>query len=223
MEPPERRIKFQRPIIDSVCNTPVSVDGFRWAINNLDKEELSCFLRSYIRDRVPFAFITEPFLWESIRTWIANKLRIYTGNIGLNGSAQIGFSAAPDKFGVIFDKSKSDLDFFIVDEMLFDDLSNEVIKFCSNDKTASDNKYTNDNKETLQKTINKGFFDANKIPSLHDTYPKIANLNNMSSIVVDKLKLESFTLKNSHFRIYRNWHSYSNQMKINLSNIKDKI
>ncbi len=74
--------------------------------------------RLWISEGIPFAFRKCPALYDEIRCWLGWKLGVSPKQISMTGSARIGKSLAPHKFGKEFD-SDSDLDLFVVCEDLF--------------------------------------------------------------------------------------------------------
>lgn len=211
MNKPERETGFIFSSVKTIIGVSnLSAEDFRETISALSEAELPGYLRSHVRSRVPAAFATQPLLWEAIRNWIAMRVRVDPHEIGLSGSAQLGFSSAPQQFGRAFSSNRSDLDFFIVNGALFDALAVEIRQFCSKYGAATASRYW-DQVETLRRTESRGFFDLKQIPADHDKYPRCADMNNRASIVVDKLKRHQFVLKHSFFRVYRSWHSFSNQ------------
>lgn len=208
---PERHSPF--PLSQPGANVPYSIldaANFRDTIIALPIEELAGFLRAHVRSRIPAAFSEAPMLWEAVRNWLAARLMIDAHEIGLVGSAQVGFSTGPHKFGKPFSNSDSDFDFFIVSSELYEHLIPEVRRFCSLEESNSETKYR-DQIDTLSGTARRNFFDLKQVP-LQTRYPQCANLSNIASMVVDKLKQHDFQLRHSYFRVYKTWDSYSRQI-----------
>ena len=59
------------------------------------------FVRAYLQERTPAAFAPRPMLWEAVREWIAQRLKVHAREVGLSGSAQSGFSVK-NKIGAAF-------------------------------------------------------------------------------------------------------------------------
>ena len=194
------------------------------SIHRLGNEELPGYLRSCVRDRVPACFSKNPMLWESMRRWISLRSGIDPHEIGLSGSAQLGFSASPEKFGAAFSPSNSDLDFFFVSSGLFDKIRPEAIRFCASGETLHSGQYLEQCK-TVSRTLRRNFFDLKQIPSI-DLFPQCSDLNNLASMVVDKLSCHGLGVRKSHFRVYQGWAAFSNQIRINfmaLRSVKNRL
>lgn len=68
---------------------------------------------------IPFVFQDEPDLFQSFAGYLGAGLRTPPTDITIIGSARIGFSLSPDKFGNPF-SSASDIDVVVVDAEKFD-------------------------------------------------------------------------------------------------------
>jgi hypothetical protein len=203
---PERKIPFQF----SSCGLPNIQDldplAFVRELKDIPSAERMAMVRSYIQDRSPAAFSSAPYLWEAVREWIAKRHLISPRQIGLAGSAQIGFSTNPKKAFAPFNKNGSDLDLYIVSEHLFTKMEREALLFVSRQSAVAKSDFK-DQAETTTRTLRRGYIDLQFIPAIHERYPVCANLLNDTSIVIDKLKLSGYNLKRSHFRVYKNWES----------------
>lgn len=218
----ERETQFDvSSVARSIAGLHPSADDFRQALISLPVNEVTAYLRGYVRSRVPAAFAKQPMLWEAMRNWISERLGVDSHEVGLNGSAQLGFSVSPKQFGKVFSEINSDLDFFIVSEKLFSELQVEIQQFCSNDSSAHRDRFK-DQIETIQRTLGRGFFDLKQVPNF-DNYPKCSRANNFSSIIVHKLRFHEFKLKYSYFRIYKSWNNFSRQTRINHLQIREKL
>lgn len=160
------------------------------------------FVRAYLQERTPAAFAPQPMLWEAIREWIAQRLKVHAREVGLSGSAQSGFSVKKSKPGAPFDPQGSDLDLFVVNPTYFSAIEIEARNFAARNISGAIYK---DQVTTVSRQLGFGFVDLNQIPASHEQYPKVATARNDVSILVDRLRLHNFMLKPSHLRIYRDW------------------
>ena len=219
---PERQTKFElSPVATNLSASIPSAEEFRRALLSLPAHEISGYVRGYVRNRVPAAFSNQPLLWEAIRNWVSIRIKSDPHEIGLNGSAQLGFSPTPSKYGKEFSAENSDLDFFIISNSVFDELGAEIRQFCANGSDIHQKHFENQI-HTLQSTLGRSFFDLKHIPAV-EKYPKCSQAKNISSIIVHKLGFHGFQLKHSHFRIYRSWPDFSRQMKINYLDIRKSL
>ena len=78
-------------------------------------------VESYLFDKKPFIFRNHPDRLHLMRHHLSAQLKVKENNIVIVGSAQTGFSLAPDSFPRSF-HAGSDIDVVVVDETLFDNL-----------------------------------------------------------------------------------------------------
>ena len=200
---PERQIPFKF----SKCGLPnapgLDPEAFALELSQIPRAERMAMVRTWVQDRSPAAFSTSPYLWEAVREWIAKRYSLSPRQIGLSGSAQIGFSTHPWKAFAPFNKNGSDLDLYIVSDSLFATLEREANLFVSRQMSAGKSDFV-EQADTTSRALARGYVDIRHVPA-RDLYPTCARLKNDASIIIDKLKLAGFNLKPSHFRIYRDW------------------
>jgi len=189
----------------------------------VDDAELNSIARLWLSEGIPYAFKEIPALYESIRSWIGAQLNVHPKEITLIGSARLGSSTVPKKLGKIFDPS-SDLDWSIISEVLFDKCCVEFSTWrkdfeCGVVKPRNTNEkmYWDDNLDSCQNTIKRGFIDPYKIPTWH-RYP-------LSRLIADTMwRVKARSEKTdgapqfckATLRVYRNWRCFVKQMVINL-------
>lgn len=76
-------------------------------------------VRNVIFKGVPFSFARQPDIYLQMVNQIAVGLSVSAGNVCVVGSARLGFSLAPERFGTPFGEH-SDIDVFVVSPELFD-------------------------------------------------------------------------------------------------------
>jgi hypothetical protein len=201
---PERLTPFS--FTTSCAPTPPGLPprSFVEELKRVPRAEQLGVVRTWMQDRHPAAFASCPYLWESARDWLARRSSVSPHEIGLAGSAQLGFSTNPKKAFAPFDKDSSDLDIFVVSPALFVRVESEARIFVARQLGASKTDYLAQ-AQTTDRTLQRGYVDLYHVPANHDRYPTIASLKNDTSILIDKLKLSSFRLKQSHIRVYRDW------------------
>lgn len=173
-------------------------------LRKLPKKERMSFIRLCVQERNPEGFAKHPLLWEAVREWISLRHELSPRQIGLAGSAQLGFSTSPLKNWSRFDPNNSDLDIFIVNKELFEKVANEARVFVAT--SLASNVYI-PQAQTTQTTLRRGYVNLKQIPAAWDKYRHCATLLNDASIIIDKLQLHDFHLRPSDFRIYDDWHS----------------
>ena len=185
-------------------------------LKTLTTAELVMYVRSYVQERTPAAFSSQPMLWEAVREWVAARLKVHPREFGLSGSAQSGFSIAKMKSGAPFNPRGSDLDMFIVNEEYFSKVEAEARRFSvRNAESANFAAQAN----TVSRQVQFGYLDLNQVPANHELYPRISAARNDASIVIDRLRLHGFQLKPSHFRIYKNWRELGNWVRRSYSSL----
>lgn len=183
-------------------------------LKTLSTAELVMYVRTYVQERTPAAFSTQPMLWEAVREWVATRLQVHPREFGLSGSGQSGFSVF--KGGAPFNPLGSDLDMFIVNEVYFSKVEVEARKFSA--RNAENSKFTAQ-ASTVSRQVQSGYLDLNQVPAVHEQYPHISAARNDASIVIDRLRLHGFQLKASHFRIYKNWRELGNWVRRSYSSL----
>lgn len=184
-------------------------------LNKLPKNERVSFVRLCVQERNPEGFAKHPLLWEAVREWISARHGVSPRQIGLAGSAQLGFSTNPSKNWADFDPQNSDLDIFIVNRELFEKVAREARMFVS--AALATNTYASQ-AETTQTVLRRGYINLKLIPANPDKYRICSTLLNDASIVIAKLRLHGFNLRPSDFRIYDDWHSLANWSVIQSNN-----
>lgn len=203
MQKPLRSTAFEYPgNVKPVTDPQVTYSELMSVVQSLPTADMVRFVRSYVQERTPAAFAAKPLLWEAVREFVAKRSGVHAREVGLSGSAQLGFGLAAGKGGTPFNPQGSDLDFFLVNATLFSAIEKEARLFISRQLEGSD---FLDQAETAGRQIQRGYLDLNQVPANHERYPKIASARNDASIVIDRLRVNGYELKPSHFRVYRDW------------------
>ena len=142
----------------------LSPTEFYGHLRNISASERMSFVRLCVQERNPQGFSKQPFLWESVREWISRRHHLTPRQIGLAGSAQLGFSTNPNKQWAQFNPQESDLDLFIVDGHLFEKVATEARLFVAN---AAVRNTLSDQASTTQTTLRRGYVNLNQIPADH--------------------------------------------------------
>ncbi len=200
------------------------------SLSDCSRSEREVFARLWLTEGVPSAFSGCPLIYESIRSWLAARSNVHPKEINITGSARLGFSLASGKYPKKFD-SKSDLDFNIVSEKLFEVLQDEFSRFREfyreskiHPRNEREKSFWNDNTSNLPRNLALGFIDINKLPNI-DACPMAKNINNSMWMLVEKLKKteNSPVVKGASVRVYRNWNCLSDRLTLNLKINIEKI
>lgn len=96
--------------------------------DHLKNKQPSEIVQRYLFDFSPYCFAANPSLYQVFRGEICNNFNIHPQNFTIIGSAKLGFSLNPDKFGSPFTDA-SDIDVVLVSEELFQQLWFQLIEF----------------------------------------------------------------------------------------------
>lgn len=173
------------------------------------------FVRLWLTEGTPYAFIRCPEIYEDLRRWLANRLNACPKDITVLGSARLGYSLKPEpNYGRPFGE-KSDLDLALVSASTFEDFrkmffnweydyDNGFVK----PRNQKERGYWDENKIFGRMNLPRGFFDSNKLPNF-DRYPVAQRVNHSLWCLKEKLKItpRAPEFKNASVRIYRDWKS----------------
>jgi hypothetical protein len=214
----------------SVKDIFITPNEFYESYNKIFDRERKSFIRHILINNVPFAFKNQPLLFEQIVQYLSDKLEVSPSNIKIIGSGKSGFSMSPPPdYGSSFGQN-SDLDFSIVYDELFYELENEFNSWAEqyqngqlSPKNLNQKKYWSLNLVVCPKTLRRGFIDLNKIPS-YDQFIKTRTMNNSLYLIKEKLdKIYNLKIKKASIRVYKNWPTFSNQLKLNTETVLRQI
>jgi hypothetical protein len=216
----------QKPFNFSACSLPISANpnpsSFVEELRRVPQTERMAIIRTWVQDRSPAAFSEMPYLWEAVREWISARYQLSPREIGLAGSAQVGFSMHPKKALANFERNRSDLDIYAVSKVLYGALEREARNFVARQLAAPKTDFLEQAKTTSRALANR-YVDLQQIPAIHDRYPLVARLRNDTSIVIDKLKHSGFCLKPSHIRVYEDWDAMARWTKIQVDSWAESL
>lgn len=212
--------------LDSLKETYPPSHYFREAISKGGHRGQSAIARLWLSEGIPFAFKEKPGIYEAVREWIGARLSIEPKEISLSGSARIGYSLSPTKYGKIFSKN-SDLDIFAISYDLFERIRKDFVLW-SNDyemgkikpRTQKENLYWRDNLRNLPKNINRGFIDHKLIPNFNE-YKNVQSTSQTMYLLKEKLNVTQNAprIREASLRVYKDWPSFTNQIVLNLANL----
>lgn len=199
-------------------------DDLRIALQGESKSVREVVARLWITEGFPAAFQHMPSVYEDMRGWLANRLKIHPKEITLIGSARAGYSLSPPpEYGRRF-SDNSDLDLSIISGSLFASVSATFSKFAADykdgvvkPKNANQEKYWPNNINFGLHNIPKGFFDPDKIPNL-DRYPLAKEVSGAMWRLHERLKVTPGApiIRGASVRIYKDWNCFLNQVTLNL-------
>lgn len=186
--------------------------------------EWNSTLYHYLFDNVPYAFKDIPLLYNNIKQYLAVRLNIHVYDVHLVGSAQLGFSLSPPKYGKAY-SDKSDLDMVVVNERLFNAVAEEASRWRDDYKNGDVEpgknysvKNWDDNYQRIPNYLGRGFIDNTKIPSF-ERYPHVKSIYGvMAQLRRDLHDYHGFYIGFSSIRIYRDIQSFYAQVMLNANN-----
>ena len=193
------------------------------------------FANQWLSEGIPFAFKNCPAIYEAMRSWLSLKFirfGVRAKEINLRGSARLGLSLVPDKFGYPFN-SNSDLDIFVVSSKLFDLMSNDFRSWNSDYKNKEVRPKKGKEKEEecwesnsieSPRNIQNGFIDSWKVPNINK-YQTFCRINDTLS-VLDK-QFDMMNLAPSYSKItlrcFKSWISWEIKVSKELKYLANKM
>ena len=103
----------------------VKLEHFKRDLLSLPAEDV---VKTHLFSDKPYVFQGHPDYLDLLKKHLSSHLNVLESNIVIVGSAQTGFSMAPDSFPRAF-HPESDIDIVVVDEMLFDRIWQDILKW----------------------------------------------------------------------------------------------
>lgn len=199
------------------------IDEFMMAAREGGRVGRHSLAQLWLSEGIPFAFLKCPALYTSVRAWLGAKLDVNAKEIGLLGSARLGYGLSSDRRGKPFD-AHSDLDLFIVSREKFDQLSGEFYEW-SNDyrkgrivpSNVRQKKFWMDSFGRIPGNIELGFVDAHLIPN-DDRYELSQTTGDLMWRLIEKLKATpgAPTPEKASVRYYADWARFMARVSLNL-------
>ena len=193
--------------------------------------ELRRFVALWMTEGIPFAFAECPFAFQYGRDLVATDLGIPSRDVSLTGSARIGFSLNPAKFGAPYERDRSDLDMFAVSSALFSKVTIDAQRFVA-DFTAKRISPPNDtskrfwehNVPIIRANIGNAFLDLKYVPNW-DRYPETRKVNNAAWKFIRAVNeaCDAELIHRCTIRVYRDWGAAVAQISFSLRRTLDKL
>ena len=195
----------------------------------MNKTEMKWFVRLWLSEGIPKAFISMPVLYEFIRDKIAEKVKVDPKEVTIVGSARIGYSLAPKSYGREFGKH-SDLDLAIISEELFNKLKEEYETWKKDYESGEiepprekDRRHweINLNKD-IPRQIRWGFIDSKFMYAYYENTRRLYEIIEYLKLRLKGTGFES-QLKGTYIRVYKNWESFVNHKVYTLKCFRDEL
>ena len=197
--------------------------------SKLTEAEQKSLINHYIIDNPPYAFMSIPLLFDQVKQFLGKELEVSVDCIKLIGSAKQGFSIDPNQYGKPFSE-KSDMDFTIIDVMLFEKLKTDFERWQQaydsgevSPRNKTEEYYWNENIKGLPNNIKRGFVDPHKIPLFSSVCPTNNKISNVLTRVQANLSLYNIKTKGLSLRVYKDYTSFYKQIKLNTDYCMSKI
>ena len=207
-------------------------DLFKDVLKKMKEKEMEWFIRLWLSEGIPKAFINNPMLYELIRDDLAKNIGIHPKEITIVGSARIGYSLSPNKYeyGSAFDY-ESDFDFSIVSSVLYDKLVKEFNTWKSEYKNGDITPKSSVQESYWEKNLNKhiphqikwNFIDSNLIC---EYYPITISINRALENFRKRLKNTDFegqANRTKKIRIYKNWKAFIDHRLFSIKKLKEEL
>lgn len=177
----------------------------------------------WLSEGIPYAFKDAPLIYESVRSWLSTRLNVEPKSINITGSGRLGQSLSPKQLGKTFG-THSDLDFFIVSENLFSRIRDEFNQWYTDyysgmakPKNEREAGFWKENTMRGERSIGRGFIDANIIPNL-EPYPQARNVSQTMWLLSERLKVTTGApqVKDMSIRCYKTWDDFITQTFLNV-------
>lgn len=201
----------QKKLLELLLNTshlkPDDLQSLLLAMDNFD-----VVAKVFLLEGTPFVFSSSPMKYLIFREQVADRFKIGYQDVCIVGSAKLGFSPSPQKFGKPFAES-SDVDVVIISSEMFDQGTHELFKHL---RTSGPEHTYDDNtpiqvggrewrmhKEAIRNFVYENF-NPSHLPEGNDLRGEIFNNISSTSALFLALEPQVFVSK-IRCRIFRHW------------------
>jgi hypothetical protein len=190
----------------------------------ITNSELRRFARIILTEGIPFAFSRYPMAFEFARERAASSINVDPKQISITGSARLGYSLSPRKFGQAYDPAASDVDLFLIDQEKFSALAAEYAEFIAlfergklKPRNENEQKYWPETKQFCPASIRRGFIDQKYVPAF-DELPMSQNLGEANFLFWVNVNgvMRKKAVRRSSLRAYRDWNAAVDQIALSL-------
>jgi hypothetical protein len=212
-----------------VCNQYPDAEIFE-GNRRITNAELMRFARIILTEGIPFAFADTPMAFEFGRQRAAERIGVDPKQISMTGSARIGYSLNPDRFGRPYDPTASDIDLLLIDQESFSSIAQEYKDFIGlfdsgelDPSTEHRRALWEDTKRFCPANIKNGFIDQKFVPTF-DRFPMSQRLGDAKykfQVNVNSVLGKALVTRTS-LRAYRDWNAAVDQIAFSLKRTLDK-
>jgi hypothetical protein len=212
------------PRLDPLTSSYPTIDQIILAARSGTQEARNALCRLWLSEGIPYAFRSNPGLYEAVREWLAPRLEIEAKELTLIGSARLGFSVASGRNRGRAFSTHSDLDLTAVSSQLFARIRSayerwqlDYERLSVEPRNEMERALWNENRRTCPSGLNRGFIDPHKIPTWK-RYPESQEVSVALYVAHQKLKSTAGApdVRRLSLRVYSSWDSFVRQMALNL-------
>ena len=202
-----------------------SVEQLLRVMTDGDGADLNAIARQWLSEGIPFAFKECPAVYESLRSWLSERLDVEAKAVSMTGSGRLGssLSTRKGKLGKPFSPD-SDLDLFVVSEELFQSMCHDFCRWSSDFRNGDVSPISNnENKKWLNNVdegptnIGNGFINSWRVPN-NEVYGVFRNIYLTLSELLRDINASKLapSFSKASLRCYKSWRSFERQITINL-------
>ena len=219
-------------LVNSTTLQPDQLKSLLLSMDNFD-----VVAKVFLLEGAPFVFSNSPMKYLIFREQVADRFEIGYQDVCIVGSAKLGFSPSPYKFGKAFSET-SDVDVVIISSVLFDRGTHALFEHINkigpaldfSNKTKSVPVSANDwrvHKESVRNYVYENF-NPGLLPRDHPLHKEVfSNISSTSALFL-ALQPQVFVSK-IRCRVFRNWRAaesyYTNslrQLKLTFSGAREE-
>lgn len=199
-----------------------AAEEIRRVVSEGTADDRVALARQWLSEGIPFAFQHCPAVYGAMRAWLSSRLSVEAKQISLVGTARLGSSLSPDKFGQSFDV-RSDLDLFIVSARLFQCMTQDFERWLRDFRSGSispandkERTYWSDHESRGPRLVERGFMDTSLIPT-RGGYDR-TKVHETLWLLRKKLSITELApgISKASLRCYSSWHSFERQVSLSL-------
>jgi hypothetical protein len=210
--------------LSRITNPYPSLDEIAQVVHLDNRDARYALARLWLSEGIPYAFKSNPAIYEALRLWLARNIGVEPKEITLIGSARQGYSLSPDiTLGRAFGP-QSDLDLSAVSPVLFERIKQAYMRWQDDYTNGSaqprherEKHFWDENARTCPVALSHGFIDPHKIPTW-SRYPEAQTILSTLWRGLQKLRATNGApiVRKLSLRVYSNWDSFVRQVAINL-------
>ncbi|MBW9088154.1 hypothetical protein JNB91_09895 [Rhizobium wenxiniae] len=219
----------QKKLLELLLNTSkLESDDLKSLLLAMDNFDVVA--KVFLLEGTPFVFASSPMKYLIFREQVADRFKIGYQDVCIVGSAKLGFSPSPQKFGKPFAET-SDVDVVIISSEMFDHGTHEMFKYLRTsgpEHTYDDNKAVEVggrewrmHKEAIRNFVFENF-NPSHLPEGNELRDEIFDNISSTSALFLALEPQVFVSK-IRCRIFRHWRAAESYYVNTLRSLKRNL